>query len=292
MSKVVFDDILWNQDKVQRRIPSGLDVAFAVFANDHLTPVLVERFNDRAGLRFRDGLPYQHNLAAARGVIDSLPPADWNESLYARWLGCLRALSQGSREGIFPEATRSRAWGLRVVNTQLGSWSELRHDSVVYVKQSHTRHSECDFPTGYVEPVPQFWARLEAMARWAATSPELAAPLAAANPLRDRHAEFLKTFAARVAVLRQIAERQAAGQELNDDQTLFLKQVVTKMRPDRRTESGGGPVYSGWYFDLFYRSREDGDKRDSLVADVHTDVSSAPARSSAITSSPDRCPTG
>ena len=73
MSKVVFDDIEWNRQKVQRRIPSGLDVAFAVFANNHLTPVLVERLNDRAGLPFRDGLPYQHNLADA--WRDRLAPA-------------------------------------------------------------------------------------------------------------------------------------------------------------------------------------------------------------------------
>src|SRR5262249_31222907 len=42
-AKVVYDDILWNDDKVQRRVPSGLDLAFAVFGNDQVVPDVAAR---------------------------------------------------------------------------------------------------------------------------------------------------------------------------------------------------------------------------------------------------------
>src|SRR5262249_48849685 len=70
LSKVVFDDILWDTDKVPRRVPSGLDVAFGVFGNNQIVPELVARINDQTPSRhlFRDGWFYQHNLAAVRNV--------------------------------------------------------------------------------------------------------------------------------------------------------------------------------------------------------------------------------
>src|SRR5205807_1721642 len=66
-SKVVFDDILWDGSKVRRRVPSGLDVAFAALGNSHVIPDLVGRMEGGTH-PFRDGKPYQHNLAAVRNV--------------------------------------------------------------------------------------------------------------------------------------------------------------------------------------------------------------------------------
>lgn len=40
LSKLVFDRVLWQGEKVQRRMPSGLDVAFAALANDQVVPLL------------------------------------------------------------------------------------------------------------------------------------------------------------------------------------------------------------------------------------------------------------
>src|SRR5262249_57614755 len=68
----------------------------------------------------------------------------------------------------YPEAMRTRAWAMKTLNTQLASWAQLRHDTILYVKQSYTAGAECYYPAGYVEPVPHFWARLEKMAARAA----------------------------------------------------------------------------------------------------------------------------
>ena len=42
-SKVVFDDVKWDGQKVARRVPSCLDVSFAALGNNQVTPLLVER---------------------------------------------------------------------------------------------------------------------------------------------------------------------------------------------------------------------------------------------------------
>ena len=162
-SKVVFDDVLWDDSKVMRRIPSCLDVGFAVFGNDHIVPTLTERMTNPAGRQFRDGLNYQHNLAATRQVIDNRPETMWQETLYTGWLGSLRELSKPTTDEKFPEAMRTQAWAMKSFNTQMASWTQLRHDTILYVKQSYTGGDTCYYPAGYVEPVPNFWSRMEKM---------------------------------------------------------------------------------------------------------------------------------
>ena len=61
-----------------------------------------------------------------------------------------------------PTITGTEAWGRRVLNTQLFSWAELRHDTILYAKQSVTSIPGCAFPTAYVDPYPAVFARLEA----------------------------------------------------------------------------------------------------------------------------------
>jgi hypothetical protein len=85
-SQVVFDEILWNESEVLRRVPSCLDIAFSVLANNHVVPELVERINNTSAVtntnhsvRWRDGKPYQHNLAAVRNVIDAQADSIWEE---------------------------------------------------------------------------------------------------------------------------------------------------------------------------------------------------------------------
>src|SRR5512141_744829 len=57
---------------------------------------------------------------------------------------------------------RARAWAMKTLNTQLASWTQLRHDTILYAKQSYTREALCSYPAGYVEPRVAFWQRLRA----------------------------------------------------------------------------------------------------------------------------------
>ncbi len=287
-AKVVYDDILWDGKKVPRRIPSALDVAFAALGNDQAVPLLVERMTEKNGRKFRDGLNYQHNLAAVRNVIDAQDKAVWEENLYTHWLGCLRELSRPTTDAQYPEAMRTQAWAMKTLNTQLASWAQLRHDTILYVKQSYTATTLCEYPAGYVEPVPQFWARLEKMATEAATMiektpfparvmqytvkvPELGGREVTQSvdvkAVQSRQAAHFKNFAMNVAALKDIAEKELAQKPMNAAEETFVKKLV-----EIQFRGSGGPTYNGWYFHMFYKGATDADKWDALVADVHTDV--------------------
>lgn len=268
-AKVVFDDVRWDDQAVMRRKPSCLDVAFAVFANDHTVPMLVQRMTNSTGRKFRDGLDYQHNLAALRQVIDAQPPAKWKENLYTGWLDTLRELSQPTTDKEFPESMRTQAWAMKTLNTQLASWTQLRHDSILYVKQSYTATFVCYYPAGFVEPVPRFWERIERLVSRAADSLEKAS-YAQQPHLRKQHASFLRKFAVQMTTLRAIAERELVQQPLSDEQTKFLEDVVEFGHS--RHGSGGKIGFRGWYPNLFYLGGEDSTKWDALVADVHTNT--------------------
>jgi hypothetical protein len=175
-SKFVFDDIIWDEDgipgfedKVMRRVPSSLDIAFAVLGNNQTVPDIATRIS-RTNLTladgrpfFRDGLKYQHNLAAVRNVLESQGAEGWTNNIYSSWLSCLRALSAPTTSAEYPQVMRTRAWACKTINAQLASWTELRHDTVLYAKQPYTGLILCDYPDGYVEPCIGFWNGMKQM---------------------------------------------------------------------------------------------------------------------------------
>jgi hypothetical protein len=284
-AKTVYDDILWDGDKVRRRIPAALDVAFAAFGNDQVVPDLVARMTNAEGRRFRDGLNYQHNLAAVRNVIDAQSAKAWDANLYLNWLACLRELSRPTTDPRYPEALRTRAWAMKVLNTQLASWTQLRHDTVLYAKQSYTGVPSCFYPAGYVEPIPHFWARFEKMATraaelieqtpypdyladqqvWKAGKLVVQPARRRGKDLQAKQAGFFRNFARQVGSLNKIAEKELAGEKLTAAETKFLEDTVQLAR------ASGFAGYNGWYPGLFYRGYRDCEDRDALVADVHTD---------------------
>jgi hypothetical protein len=194
---------------------------------------------------------------------------------------------------------RTRAWAMKTLNTQLGSWTQLRHATVLHVKQSYTGGTLCEYPAGYVEPVPPFWQCLERMVtraadlieqtffpdrdlvrkpaeEWAEKSlvgrpPEQRLDLERAwglvvNPraTQERAVPFLRNFADKVRVLKEIAAKEVRREALSPDELRFLRDVI-----QIKNESGG-PYYNGWYPQLFYKGPKESGKADPLVTDVHT----------------------
>jgi hypothetical protein len=285
-AKVVFDDVPAELEdgpggkilKV-RRVPSCLDVAFAALGNDQVVPLLVDRIT--AGThRFRDKVNYQSNLAAARNVIDAQLPSEWDVNLYMGWLATLRELSKPTTAAKYPDALRTKAWAMKSLNTQLASWTHLRHDTILYAKQSYTSGASCFYPAGFVEPVPHVWSRLEKMVQRAAELIEKTPfPSGTAvkkttrgdiqidfKELQKQQAAFLRNFAQQVGTLKTIAGKQLEQQELTALEAKFLKDIVQKDGGSGHTE------YTGWYTKLFWKSTTDAGQPDPLVADVHTDV--------------------
>ncbi len=313
MSQTVFSSILWTKDgttnKVQRRVPGALDVAFSVLANDQVVPQLEAQMRgefpnqDRPhAQKFRDGLPYQHNLAAVRAVMDQVTPAAWESNLYMNWLATLRELSTPTTSPLFPEAMRTHSWAMKTVNTQLASWTHLRHDTTLYAKQSYTDFGLCVYPTGFVEPRLKFWQRITQMADGAAeaiarlkldgnyllVSSQLDgdAALSVTNvvPLSDiqsRQIDHLRSFAKSTARLQGLVIKELARECFDGLDEQFIDGLMEE--PRQHLDCGGTNGFKGWYPNLFYRTIYWTNVRefhanygagafDALVTDVHTDV--------------------
>ncbi len=283
-------------DLVVRKWPSAADIAFGVFANDGLVPWISDRLliNPNGGVPFRDGLPYHHNLLAARATLDLLSTNSWNYSLYSRWLHSLRGITEGVQDARLPQAMKTRAWTMKDANTQAASWAQLRHDTVLYAAEPYSGIILCEYPAGFVEPRLALWSRLETMAR--ETGDALAqlgrmsgyylAPNGAVVDLQARHQarrDFLLGFATTVARLRVLSEKELAQTPFDTADVDFIRSLM-----NISTQPYFGKRYSGWYPALFYKDygqtlpesggffgqagsdNNGSDRRDHLVVGVHT----------------------
>lgn len=262
LGKMVFPGVEGPKSRVNRRVPSGLDLGFSVFANNAATPELVQRIENKAGVPFRDGLPFQQNLVAVRRALDSQPPEVWDSCIPTLWLQCLRVLSEPVK-GQLPQSMQTRAWADKTLNTQLASWTQLRHDIILDAKDSETGGMVCGYPTGYVEPRPDFWQVMKEMAERMATLYE-----SIPRSEYDRHkyfAKFYRNFAVQMDKIKSIADAELAGKPLTSAQLNFLKDTIEQGQPDC-----GQRAYSGWYFTLFPHDGDDPEIWSPPVADVHT----------------------
>jgi hypothetical protein len=300
MGQCVFDKIIWDtdgipqfSDKVMRRVPSALDVAFSVLGNNQTVPNIVSRIANTNGHPWRDGYPYQHNLTAARMVVDLQDGGIWTNNIYTSWLGCLRELSEPTTGPEYPDFMRTRNWAMKTLNTQLASWTELRHDTVLYVKQPYTGDVLCSYPDGFIEPRVIFWEKMRDMAN---RTKDLLATITTSgqfvfepNNTNDSYStsftetysymsyyrsDFLTTFADTMSMLRDISLKEMSRTLLSSNETFFIQDLIENPYGYSNARS-----FNGWYPKLYFlntRARHSGeyttsDAYDALVVDVHTD---------------------
>ncbi|HTV17680.1 MAG TPA: DUF3160 domain-containing protein [Polyangiaceae bacterium] len=263
----VFSNVVYGR-VATRVLPNPLDAAFAAFGNDHAASLLETELTER---------PYAGALASMRTLVEAHPSEYWQGSLYTSWLGALRTLSAragGGEPGSaastdapgLPAVARTERWARRLLNTQLGSWAELRHDTILYAKQSYTDGTACEFPDAYVEPYPEFF---HAIARFAERGQSVAQDLDLEGenaPLGARIADYFSTLGRIAGTLGEMAELQRSGMPHSAEHVAFINQAI-------RVEGGGSgpPWQTGWYKDLFFNP-EAGLELDPTIADVHTDV--------------------
>lgn len=297
MNQCVFDRIIWdtngipgNEDKVMRRVPSALDIAFSVLGNDQTVPQIASRIANTNDHAWRDSHPYQHNLTAVRRVIDAQDFSAWTNNIYLYWLACLRELSAPTTGVEFPDAMRTPAWAMKTLNTQLASWTELRHDTVLYVKQPYTGQVLCSYPDSFIEPRVTFWERMRDMALRTkdlmATLPKTGQFVFEPNDSGDtaftnsigaiytNRVQFLDNFAAQMTTLRDISVKELSRQPLNTNEIFFIQNLI-----ENPSGYSNARTFSGWYPGIFFKnSREahsgeysSSDFWDALVTDVQTD---------------------
>jgi hypothetical protein len=231
-------------------LPRALDIPAAMGSAEAYAILEAEGETDYAG--------YRKNMGKLQEFIAGLDKETRVQNLYWSWLYTLDTLLGEKGEG-FPSFMRNKAWTRKELNTYLGSWTELKHDTILYAKQVYAEMGggwdDVD-DRGYVEPNPHLYARLAALVRMTREG------LASRELLNDRDRESLERMEQLALSLKTISEKELSGIPLSEEEYDLIR-------------SYGGQLEHFWLEAM----RDEGiDHRSAiyenpaaLVADVATD---------------------
>lgn len=201
----------------ERCFPRGLDV-MAVMGSERALEILEEDGDtDYVGTN----TSYDKQLELLQAEFNEFDAADWNRNLYWSWLYTLDALLKDYDEG-YPTFMKTEAWQDKELQTVLASWSELRHDTILYAKQSYTPKlegavEEPEPVVGYVEPVPEFYARILALTQMTREG------LDSLEVISDTERSRLENLETVISRLLDIAKDELQNKELSEDDYEFIR---------------------------------------------------------------------
>lgn len=253
---VVFDRISFNGDIICRLFPSTLDPLFAL-GNNAAAQLLKPEL---------DQFLYSSNLAALRYLINSYGSDFWDSTLYNLWLNSIRKLNPPADRNNLPQFMQTAAYWQEKINTQLTSWAQLRHDNLLYAKQSYTGVPICSFPYSYVEPFPELYSNLKNLSVVARNKIQ---GFNFVNPwVKTEIMEYFDSFYSIMDTLKNIAQKELDGILLSNQEKLFLKKMIYE------EAFGCAEGFNGWYAKLFYYDHNHQFNglmnKDHIVADIHT----------------------
>lgn len=274
MSQLVFDRVRDDNtgEAVIRAFPSTHDVAY-ILGNDHALTHLDEELST---------YNYNNTLTTLRQSVDELPEAWWDQPVYNGWLNVIRSLNEPAADTRVPDVMKTAAWADKNLQTQLASWAQLRHDNILYIKQSFTvDYPVCEFPDWYIEPNVDFY---EALIAYAQSGLQLTAQLEASglsgNDAVKQADLYFASLEGVATILLDMVERQLNGEPATFEDNMFIQNIIVKHNYKGMIEtSGGGPItfnndrWDGWYTSLFYND----DDVTAVIADVHTNPTNDPA---------------
>lgn len=193
---------------------------------------------------------------------------DWNKTYYNQTLFTVKAQATfGPGTGFY--FTESPAWGLKAMISSHGTWAELRHDTILYVKQVYAeRAGDGDFdptfridplpkPIHYIEPNLPFWKGLETSVRG------------------------LRTILEKYQVLDDEGRTALKGLEALYDRAVTIVQTEVADGQVSRQDLDWIPTFAGELVPLVLVHNKLGNVVDedqlkmALIADVYTNAESA-----------------
>jgi hypothetical protein len=187
---------------------------------------------------------YGSKIFQLRTEFGNLTDYDWTQNLYWMWLYNLFPLLYHPTEG-YPGFMQNDAWVDKSLMTTLGSWTELRHDTILYAKQSYTPYyGGPGYKDGYVEPIPEVYSRLSSLIQLMYNGLSNRGLLN--ETFNDKLLETKNIFDRLV----EISIKELENTQLNDSDIYFISVVGDKFEDIMDSLAGD---------------------RLALIADVHTD---------------------
>jgi hypothetical protein len=204
----VFGQLIWRKvgtDQKPRGLPRGLDF-MAAMGSEEAYSIL----KDMGENQYEN---YETRMEKVRKEIASLQTDSWTQNLYWSWLYALRPLLE-PKDTRYPAFMQTQAWTRKDLHTALGSWTELKHDTILYAKQVMAEMgggSDQSPPRSYVEPDPEAYARLLALAVMTRDG------LEQRGLLSDLTRGNLENLISELEFLQRMSEAELNGAEISDD---------------------------------------------------------------------------
>ncbi|MBQ6129982.1 MAG: DUF3160 domain-containing protein [Lachnospiraceae bacterium] len=251
MQELVYRRVGEFEDTDKRYLPDLLDVP-AALGSDEAYSIL----KDMGVTKYKN---YDRNMDNMRKEFINDDSSIWNASLYAGWLNTLRPLLEEKGKG-YPFFMQNKEWTKKNLETFAGSFTELKHDTVLYSKQMMAEmgggwEEDKDF-RGYVEPEPLVYLRFENLARNTANGLKELGYLSGDDEVN------LEKLADLASKLKEISLKELKDETLDDDEYELI-------------EIYGGEIEHFWYDAMKGRTGDEYPSTEqfpaALVVDVATD---------------------
>lgn len=265
---------LWN---VCRFMPTGLDV-MSVLGSKKADALLAEK-------NISTFCDYNKKSQEMKNLVKSYDQKKWTENLYNSWLWMIQPVLKEKPEG-YPNWMRSLIWENKDLVTALSSWAQLRHDTILYVKQSYTREVQGRATSvgpqpmaakyyGYVEPNPELFARakfiteflVQGLAEQGVMTKDIKKSLEQSRDMMDR--------------LQKISEKELEAKILNEEDYDYIENIdnffnlIIKDLASALTVKEGVKL-PGSQEKKSLQGKDDAFKT-TIIADVHTESNTAKA---------------
>ncbi len=232
-------------------LPDVLDVP-AALGSETALDILTEN-----GVLGYEG--YAENMDWLREGLGREDTTLWTSSLYANWLNTLRPLLDDKGEG-YPTFMQSEEWRKKDLECFAGSFTELKHDTILYSKQVIAEmggdYGEPDY-RGYVEPEPVIYARFARLTDMTAQG------LEKYGMLGEDDQENLSRLSQIAEQLRVISQKELQEENLTDEEYEFI-------------ECYGGYIEHFWYDAIKGEEGTEGISGKEFPAAVVVDIATDP----------------
>lgn len=229
-----------------RCFPRGLDVMAVLGSNKAYEILHSEGDTEYEGIN----TSYNKQLNLLKDIFSQLNITEWNRNLYFSWIFTLKSLLKEYNMS-YPTFMTTSAWLDKQLQTALASWSELRHDTILYGKQSVTPMLTSVEPppkvVGYVEPVPEFYVKLLALTRMTKNG------LTSMEVLNQTETSRLQNLETTLMRLINISKQELENRELTESDYGFIRDF--------------GETLDGIVSGIKNKGKE-----TTIIADVHTDT--------------------
>jgi len=244
--------------ELRRGLPKGLDILAAMGSGRAYQ--LLDEMGETA---YKN---YPEQMAKVRAWVSGLSVEEWTETLYNSWLYSFQPLLEVPGEG-YPAFMQSPAWLDKQLNTTLGSWTELKHDTILYAKQAYAEYGngaaapEPLPPRGYVEPVPVFFARLAALTEMTREG------LSSRGLLDPQDDQSLRRLEELARAFQTMAEKELRAEPLTEEEFSMIRlygvDLEHLLMASATTPDGEAPGGRGFFTEE--------DLQAAVIADVATD---------------------